>query len=448
MLGIVLAVVCWPNASINRATYLHAGMAASFGTSRSRFPDGAGSMRQPQSFRSSASRTGQASRSVTLRGAGGAGVATAAAASSQNMMRDSVKAGLASFADGEVEGEYIKNLQQQVYYLELEVNFLRGEVKKAGMAASRQQEEGFSTVLEQRQQEWEAQLHEAQAAVRQAEFDLESAREDTAAAREQLARGRDAHAADKKELVGQITALTRQLEGDSDTRTNQQGQISRLREELSSRAGAFSRLENELKTARSQLEEQAEVMQRQSADLRERNADITALQARVGELNEQIRDEAVAGASLEAKAWKDELYHLRLKMKQAEVAADQERALRAKVTDDCAAIIQENAMLGSQLTEAQHALHRERNLAGDKQERLAGSIQELAELQDRDRRQTAEVDRLQVENATVSRRCQQLTNDLADREQRLAEQTQEAFELRERVAVMVKSHQVGVCTIL
>lgn len=413
-------------------------MTTSFGTTRSRFPDGAGSMQQSQTIRSSASRMGHTGRSVTLRGTG---ASVGGKPMSQNVMRDSVKAGFASFADGEVEGEYIKNLQQQVYYLELEVNFLRGEVKKAGMASSRKQEAEFAARLDQRQQEWESQAQEAQAAVRQAEFEAESARADTAAAQELLASAKDSHAADKKDLVGQITALQRQLESEGNLRDNQSSQNSRMREDLSNRAAAFSRLESELKTARSQLEEQAEVMQRQAAELRERNADITALQGRIGDLGEQVRDEAVAGASQEARAWKDELYQLRLKMKQAEVAADQERALRAKVTDDCAALIQENAMLSSQLAEAQHSLDRERSLTGDKQERLSGSIQELAQLQDRERQQAAEIDRMQVESATATRRCEALTNDLAERDRQLAEQTQDAFELRERLAAMVKAHQ-------
>ena len=55
-----------------------------------------------------------------------------ARAATASVARASVRQGLQSVTDGAVEAELIKNLQTQVYYLELEANFLRDELKKAG----------------------------------------------------------------------------------------------------------------------------------------------------------------------------------------------------------------------------------------------------------------------------------------------------------------------------
>lgn len=43
----------------------------------------------------------------------------------------------------------------------------------------------------------------------------------------------------------------------------------------------------------------------------------------------------------------------RARLKQAEIDLDQERALRTKISDDCTALVQENALLGSQMSELQ-----------------------------------------------------------------------------------------------
>eukprot|EP00911_Craspedida_sp_UC1_P000436 UC1_evm1s329 len=160
----------------------------------------------------------------------------AAASSARDVTGAAVVGGTASFGDGEVEAEYIKNLQQQVYYLELEVNFLRGEVKKAASSSSREQEKAFAKAQRAKEQEWEAEATELESRLRQAEFDLETSRSEALAAGERYRTARDAHAQDKRDLVGQLAACKKQLE-EATARCAQTEQHSlRMRGEVGQRA--------------------------------------------------------------------------------------------------------------------------------------------------------------------------------------------------------------------
>jgi hypothetical protein len=76
--------------------------------------------------------------------------------------REAVRAGQQSVADGHIEAEYIKNLQTQVYYLELETNYLREELRKASERATEAQQADFEHRLAAREEQMNQQVGDPQ----------------------------------------------------------------------------------------------------------------------------------------------------------------------------------------------------------------------------------------------------------------------------------------------
>ncbi len=105
----------------------------------------------------------------------------------------------------------------------------------------------------------------------------------------------------------------------------------------------------ELSIVRAQLDERRQVAKIQQQEVEERKTEALRLEARVQELEEQLLEDSHSEKKVDTKLWKEENFQLRLKVKQSEINAEQERSLRLKVTEDCTSLVRENAMLGSQV---------------------------------------------------------------------------------------------------
>ena len=100
---------------------------------------------------------------------------------------------------------------------------------------------------------------------------------------------------------------------------------------------------------RAQLDDRRQMSKQQQQELEERKTAALALECRVHELEQQLFDSSLTETKIDTKLWKEENFQLRLSLKQANINADQERTLRAKIAQDCESLVRENAMLGSQV---------------------------------------------------------------------------------------------------
>ena len=124
-----------------------------------------------------------------------------------------------------LEKEYIYNLQQQVYFLELELKYSREQGGKGAVidpgssepldssltklkGSYRQMEKEFKVSMEQE----EARQTELREAALQAHLHEKNAREDKQKAVEQLAKVREQFSSQRQELTAEVVALQRELE--------------------------------------------------------------------------------------------------------------------------------------------------------------------------------------------------------------------------------------------
>jgi chromosome segregation ATPase len=168
-------------------------------------------------------------------------------------------------------------------------------------------------------------------------------------------------------------------------------------------------------------------------ELKDRVSSLSQLEATARELESQLNDVSDARRINEEQQWKEENYQLRLKLKQAEVTADQERHLRAKISEDCAQLIEENAQLATQVSELQKALDHERAVREDRQAKRQAAEEELIALRHSERRLAREHEQVSAEVRTLQMRVEQLTADLSQRDHSARSLQQDLSDLQQQL---------------
>ena len=260
-----------------------------------------------------------------------------------------------------------------------------------------------------------------------------------------------------RRLEGTIRQLKDELKGQTDqytathkSQTDETTQLSRAVHELRHAQSTMSRelaardattaalksenealqtnkvaVQQELQATRGALTESRQRCQGFERELAERRADSLRQQSQVHELEEEVRQANISQADV--KALREEIFQHRLREKEATLTAEQERALRAKVAEDCTSLVRENTQLGVQVTELQRLLETGRSarnrkllevplISNSRPSRAEHSSQiehELACLRDSEKQAQGENARLLAEVKSQAAKVHELTDETA-----------------------------------
>eukprot|EP00795_Rhopilema_esculentum_P005871 gene5871-11197_t len=256
---------------------------------------------------------------------------------------------------GKLESEYIRNLQQQVMQGELDVRS-QDLIRK---------ESQVSIALEER--------------------DL---------AMEKLRKHEDSFALEKKDLVNEVVRLKKQLDRQQMDTSRKEVHISEIRREADMGLSALQEAENKINTYRREADGKTEDLNRLRIQLEEKRSECLKLQTEYQELEERFFKSDTRSKDEIASQLKEEIKLLRYDCRQKDISAEQERALRNKISDDCAALVKENAALSSQVFELRKLLDAERQFQDDKEQRRHANIHELVTAKENEKQLTREVEHL------------------------------------------------------
>ncbi|XP_056422439.1 pericentrin-like isoform X2 [Hyla sarda] len=273
-----------------------------------------------------------------------------------------------------VEGEYIKNLQQQIYFLELEAGFLREQTKKATDLQPQltlETDHLYRKLMDLRS-EWESLKVE----VKRKDAHILMVQRDEESLRGQIRDAEESHSQEKQQLIEEIVQLkkAKQL---NDRRTSQKEmEILLNKQEADREMNNVTNSDQIITSLQTQLKQRVEQQKELEKQLSQKRMEVLKVNSARHEMEEKlIKHTAVTQNQLTLDI-RNEISFLHQQIREKELLSEQERVLRQKMMSDCAELTNENNALQAQLLE----LTKQLNIKTLKEDNLTQSSTSVAQL--------------------------------------------------------------------
>lgn len=279
-------------------------------------------------------------------------------------LSSSTNGGTKSSSDLErIESEYIKNLQQQVYFLELEANYLREEARKAAELQPQMSAEAKRMVT--KLAELHSELEADRTEIKRQSVELELSAVELEKLGGKLKAAQESHSREKRLLLDEISQLKREKELLDRSIVNKDAEIMDVHSQMEVASSAARTADNKTRLLESQLTQKSEQMRLLQQTLDEKRTELMKSEAKLRESEEKIYTVSSTGINDKVKDdLRDEIRLLRQKLK------EMEHEQNSKLTDDSRENIrlqQQIAQLQQQLDDQQHPKPSSRELTENRQ---------------------------------------------------------------------------------
>ncbi|XP_045216579.2 ELKS/Rab6-interacting/CAST family member 1-like isoform X2 [Mercenaria mercenaria] len=285
-------------------------------------------------------------------------------------------------ADG-IEAEYIKNLQQQIYFLELETNYLREQAQKATDMHPKMSAEAERMLAKLRSMQADMDGYQLENKRKESSISIITREKDHLT--ERLREEENARARDKRMLMDEVIDLKKTIAKMEGEISFKDSQLLDARNELDKSATALKNAETKIITLKSQLEQRIEQHKMTQISLDEKRSELLSVETQLKTTEEKYYNSTVNLQDKVVNDLREEICDLRHKLKEAEMSAEQERHLRSKMSDDSSSVVRENATLHQQVVEMTKQLEREKNLRDEIESRHQANISEMVQCKDREK---------------------------------------------------------------
>ncbi|GCC23719.1 uncharacterized protein [Chiloscyllium punctatum] len=259
-----------------------------------------------------------------------------------------------------VETEFIKNLQQQIYYLELEANFLRTQTKKSTTLQPKVELEAKRML--QKLQEMRSQVDGLHLELKRKEANLNMLQTQKEKLSNEFNLSEDSYLKEKHSLVEEILQMKKMKEITDMALSHKEMELLQSKQELERQVTKLKNNQHKVTVIKQQIEQRSEQEKMIGTQLGEKSLELLKVQSALQELEEKYYSKTATMQDKITRDFRDEIRHLYQQLREKEVMREQDRFLRSKIADDCAAMTKENAVLHSQTLELNKQLERERML--------------------------------------------------------------------------------------
>ncbi|XP_064597308.1 myosin heavy chain-like [Liolophura sinensis] len=303
-----------------------------------------------------------------------------------------------------IEGEYIKNLQQQIYFLELEANYLREQAKKATDMHPQMKTEAERMLSKLRQMQKEMDGMNLEIQRKDSSLTITSTEKERI--QERLHAEETAHSRDKRMLMDEIIELKKEKDLIERKSSQKDSTLMEMKAELERTSTALKSAELKIATLKNQLEQRSEQQKMTQFALEEKRTELLSSETRLKDLEEKYYNNTIQLQDKVTSDLRDQIRVLSQKLKESELAREQERYLRSKISDDTSSMVRENTLLNQQVLELQKQLEREKGLREGNEERRSHSIAELVTIKDREKSVRLELEQVKEQLKREQERCQ------------------------------------------
>ncbi|XP_055996073.1 ELKS/Rab6-interacting/CAST family member 1-like isoform X2 [Ostrea edulis] len=282
-----------------------------------------------------------------------------------------------------IEGEYIKNLQQQIYFLELESNYLREQVKKATEMHPKMTSEAERMLARLRQMQLE--IDDLQLEIKRRETDITLLKTEKEKIIERLSDEEASRTRDKRMLMDEIIQLKKDKDVMEREISKRDTQLMDAKSELDKSSTAMKNADLKMETLKAQLEQRIEAHNYSQITLDEKRSELMSMETQLREVEDKYYNQTLQLQDKVASDLKEEIQQLRQKLKETEMSADQDRFLKVKLTEDSTNLARENAALNQQMIDLKKQLDREKAYREATESRQNQSIAEYVQIKDREK---------------------------------------------------------------
>ncbi|XP_059155882.1 myosin-6-like isoform X2 [Physella acuta] len=308
-----------------------------------------------------------------------------------------------------IEAEYIKNLQQQIYFLELEANYLREQARKATEMHPQMTQEAEKMLAKLREMQTQMDL-----------MDLELKRKDSSIGiytsekekiQQVLQTERESRAKEKRLLTDELVTMKKDKDRLQRELARKDEQLLEAKSEVDRSILALKNAETKINTLKAQLEQRIEQHNLTQLALEEKRAELISTETQLRETEEKFISSTVTIKDKLTQDLRDEIRVLHQRMKETELSAEKDRFLRDKVSDEMASLVKENSALSQRVAELVYQLEREKELRESTESRHLHSVGEMVTMKDRLHEMDRLRDELRQEKERARQYLEQLTNE-------------------------------------
>ncbi|KAJ3399646.1 hypothetical protein HDU80_007714 [Chytriomyces hyalinus] len=315
-----------------------------------------------------------------------------------------------------VEDEYIRNLQQQVYLMELETRYLRtnrgdsGGVQGSGgngsgagqlhASGSDHQHHGSSAPLndaikglkskyvelqeshKRDLKKFEHEFERTKTNEQVLQLSLKAAQKESEELKEELKSIREHHTAEKDKLYGELLAHRKKSEIAISEHARLQKTHQRISMEKQQNASAMQHALEDAKKYRDQVEELLHINATLKVRVEELYKQNTVMQSRLDDHEANVLGEELTSEKNRCIDLKKENETLLIEREQAITRAKQEEHLKCRIAQDCEELVKGNVTLKNELEDMQRRLRREFESREQKIQKKHEHIRESEEIRE------------------------------------------------------------------
>ncbi|XP_071997718.1 uncharacterized protein [Engystomops pustulosus] len=297
-----------------------------------------------------------------------------------------------------VEGEYIKNLQQQIYFLELEANFLRERNKKATELQPKLALEAdnlYRKLLDLRS-EWEGLLLE----VKRKDAHILMLQRDQESLRGQIKQAEDSYSKEKQQLIEDIVQLKKGKELSDRHLSQKEMEILLNKQELECEMVHITNNDQKILTLQTQLKQRIEQQKEMEKQLTQKRMELLKVNAARHEMEEKLIKHTAVTQNQLTLDLRNEISFLHQQIREKDLLSEQERVLRQKMISDSAELTTENNGLQAQLLELTKQLEIQKALKEDNYTHSSTSVAQLLSVKDNEEQLAKQV---QIQKALLEK---------------------------------------------
>ncbi|KAM5165203.1 uncharacterized protein ACMZJ9_007645 [Mantella aurantiaca] len=280
-----------------------------------------------------------------------------------------------------VEAQYIKNLQQQIYFLEMEI-FTREQTKKAkdlSPQLTTEAEHMLRKLLDLRSEGEGLKLE-----VKRKDANLLMLQSDLEHVKGQIRETEASHTKGKKQLLEEIVQLKKTKELTDRHISQKEMEILHSKQELEQQILNLANSNHQVQFLQAQLKQRSENQKEMENQLSQKRIELLKVNSARHEMENKLIKHTATTKNQLTLDLRNELSFLHQQLREKDLQSEQERVLRKKMMDDCTSLTNENSVLQVQLLEITKQLEMQRELRNANYSDNSSSVAQLLSVKDRE----------------------------------------------------------------
>lgn len=331
----------------------------------------------------------------------------------------------------EVEGEYIKNLQQQIYFLELETTYLRDQAKTATDLQPRLVSEANQMMSQLKDRQ--CQVGDLKIEVSRKDASISMLTNEKGRLDQELRAKETTFEVDRGLLREEVIQLKKMKNVADRDIALKDSEIVSLRQDLDRTNSDLRHTKHNLALTQSQLDQRITQHTETSLLLEGKREENLRLQADMHAKEERHLSQTMSLQEQITRDLQTEIRGLRQQVREKELAYSQEKILKDKLLDDVSKLTTENTAAHGQILELTKQLDRERIIRGEKDTMTSSQTSQIAYLKGQDEVKSLESKKLLDIIETQKQRCRDLENQLLKYQDNVSRMTYQSESVRSRL---------------